>query len=124
VHRTQKQSPANFLLSFTRRVLTLASLVQAKDYDAQGEYVKLWLPELANVPTGFIFEPWKMPKETQEKAGVTIGKDYPAPIVAKKEFGPRGGKEGRGGGGKNRKDWNQKEKYKGGRYRIRGDDGS
>jgi len=44
--------------------------------------------------------------------------------VAKKEFGPRGGKEGRGGGGKNRKDWNQKEKYKGGRYRIRGDDGS
>jgi len=31
---------------------------------------------------------------------------------------------GNGGGGKNRKDWKQKETCKGGRYRIRGDDGS
>ena len=39
------------------------------------------LPELADLPTKYLHEPWKIPTEDQERLGVVIGKDYPAPIV-------------------------------------------
>jgi deoxyribodipyrimidine photo-lyase len=31
---------------------------QARDYDPQGEYLKHWLPELANVPVANIHQPY------------------------------------------------------------------
>ena len=31
---------------------------QSRDYDPQGEYLKHWLPELANVPVAKIHQPW------------------------------------------------------------------
>jgi deoxyribodipyrimidine photo-lyase len=31
---------------------------QSKDYDPQGDYMRHWLPELSNVPTARIHEPW------------------------------------------------------------------
>lgn len=54
---------------------------QAKDYDCEGDYVRLWLPELKDVPTCLLFEPWKMTSEEQGKFGVRLGVDYPNPIV-------------------------------------------
>jgi len=56
-------------------------VTQSRKFDPQGEYIRTWLPELAAVPDAFIHEPWKMPSELQVKAGVQIGRDYPAPIV-------------------------------------------
>lgn len=55
--------------------------LQGQRYDAAGDYVRRWLPELANVPTRYIHEPWTMPDDVQREAGCIIGKDYPAPIV-------------------------------------------
>ena len=55
--------------------------LQGKRYDAAGDYVRRWVPELANVPTRYIHEPWTMPDDVQREAGCVIGKDYPAPIV-------------------------------------------
>ncbi len=52
---------------------------QSNDYDPQGEYIRYWCPELANVPAPQIFEPWKLSKEDQRKYGVKIGEDYPHP---------------------------------------------
>ena len=49
--------------------------------DPWGEYIKRYLPELANYPVEYIYEPWKAPLAVQEKAGCIVGKDYPAPIV-------------------------------------------
>ena len=40
-----------------------------------------YLPEVRNLPTEFIFEPWLAPCELQESCGCMIGRDYPAPIV-------------------------------------------
>jgi deoxyribodipyrimidine photo-lyase len=54
---------------------------QSKDYDPQGEYVKYWLPELAQVPAKLVHQPWMLDRAVQKRSGVTIGVDYPAPIV-------------------------------------------
>jgi deoxyribodipyrimidine photo-lyase len=54
---------------------------QAKDYDPQGEYVKLWLPELAELPATKVHDPSKLLSVEQQRWGVRIGVDYPQPIV-------------------------------------------
>ena len=54
---------------------------QAKDYDLQGEYVKHWLPELANLPASKVHEPWKLLPVEQQRFDVRLGVDYPHPIV-------------------------------------------
>jgi deoxyribodipyrimidine photo-lyase len=56
-------------------------LKQSKDYDPQGEYVKHWLPELANLPASKVHEPWKLLPVEQQRFGVRLGVDYPRPIV-------------------------------------------
>lgn len=82
---------------------------QSKDYDCDGDYVRHWIPELKDVPTEFVHEPWKMTKEQQVAAGCRLGVDYPNPIVEPfypkqrgggGRGGGRGGRGGRGGGGK------------------------
>lgn len=54
---------------------------QSKDYDRQGDYVRRWLPELKDVPTEFVHEPWKMTQFQQLEYNVRLGVDYPNPIV-------------------------------------------
>jgi deoxyribodipyrimidine photo-lyase len=56
-------------------------ILQGQKFDPNGDYVRRWLPELAQVPHKFIHEPWKMPADLQEKTGCLIGRDYPAPII-------------------------------------------
>eukprot|EP00123_Amoebidium_parasiticum_P022169 comp8150_c0_seq1/m.3620 comp8150_c0_seq1/g.3620 ORF comp8150_c0_seq1/g.3620 comp8150_c0_seq1/m.3620 type:complete len:236 (-) comp8150_c0_seq1:109-816(-) len=71
---------------------------QGKDYDPDGEYVRMWCPELKNVPTDKIHHPWTMTASEQKRFGVLIGKDYPAPIVMRPEwarhFSNRSGSDG------------------------------
>lgn len=54
---------------------------QQERCDADGRYVRTFLPELTGVPLEYLSEPWRMPAEVQRKAGCLIGRDYPAPIV-------------------------------------------
>jgi deoxyribodipyrimidine photo-lyase len=54
---------------------------QAKDYDPKGQYVKHWLPELAQIPADKVHEPWKLTADEQNQYGVRLGVDYPHPIV-------------------------------------------
>ncbi|MBK7894117.1 MAG: deoxyribodipyrimidine photo-lyase [Anaerolineaceae bacterium] len=54
---------------------------QSKKFDPNGEFIRRWLPELANVPNDYIHEPWLMPPLVQKAANCQIGNDYPAPIV-------------------------------------------
>jgi len=48
-------------------------------------YLLKWIPELANVPNNHIHEPWKMTNMEQIFCGLTIGEDYPLPIVELQE---------------------------------------
>ncbi|CAG9798887.1 unnamed protein product [Chironomus riparius] len=52
-----------------------------KKTDSQGLYIKKYVPELKNYPSGVIYEPWKVSLENQKKYGCIIGKDYPRQIV-------------------------------------------
>jgi deoxyribodipyrimidine photo-lyase len=54
---------------------------QAKDYDLNGDYVKYWCPELAELPPGKVHEPWKLLPVEQQRFGVRLGVDYPNAIV-------------------------------------------
>jgi deoxyribodipyrimidine photo-lyase len=53
----------------------------SQTHDPKGVFIKKWIPELANVPENHIHEPWKMTPMEQLFCGVTIGNDYPLPIV-------------------------------------------
>ena len=44
-----------------------------------------YVPEVKDLPTEYVFEPWKAPESVQEAAGCLVGKDYPLPLVDHKE---------------------------------------
>lgn len=48
--------------------------MQAKEYDAEGEYVLHWLPELAKVPAAQLHEPWLLTPLEQQLYGVRLVK--------------------------------------------------
>ncbi len=54
---------------------------QAHNYDPKGEYVKFWLPVLADVPAEKVHSVALLTQEEQRKYQVTIGVDYPKAIV-------------------------------------------
>ena len=54
-------------------------------FDPQGRYVREYVPELRDVPDRHLSEPWKMPIETQEEVGCVVGRDYPAPMVDRRQ---------------------------------------
>ena len=56
---------------------------QAHDYDADGGYVKTWLPELESLSAELVHEPWKLDAGGQMNFsfGFQYGRDYPRPMV-------------------------------------------
>jgi deoxyribodipyrimidine photo-lyase len=56
-------------------------ILQGEKFDAAGDYVRRWVPELARTPAAFIHKPWTAPRAMLDKAGVRLGVNYPAPIV-------------------------------------------
>lgn len=53
----------------------------SEEHDSDGLFIKQWIPELKNVPTEFIHEPYKMTLLEQQMYGCIISETYPAPIV-------------------------------------------
>lgn len=56
-------------------------MTQGKKFDPDGAYVRQWIPELARLPNKHLQTPWEAPDQVLKTAEVTLGKDYPAPIV-------------------------------------------
>jgi deoxyribodipyrimidine photo-lyase len=54
---------------------------QSMDHDANGVFIRTWVPELSRVDSRWIHAPWLMPRSVQQQRGVRIGRDYPAPLV-------------------------------------------
>lgn len=57
-------------------------LSQAKRYDPKGEYVKLWLPELADVPEDKVHQPDTLTVAEQNRVALKIGADYPKAVFS------------------------------------------
>ena len=56
-------------------------VLQAQKFDPEGEYIRKFIPEIAKLPTIFIFAPWEAPAAELSKAKITLGETYPKPIV-------------------------------------------
>jgi deoxyribodipyrimidine photo-lyase len=56
-------------------------VTQSERFDAEGKFIRKYVPELAGVKGKFIHAPWLLGAIEQQAAGCIIGKDYPAPLV-------------------------------------------
>jgi deoxyribodipyrimidine photo-lyase len=54
---------------------------QGTKFDADGKYVRRWIPELKALPDKWLHSPWDAPAEVLRDAGVRLGTTYPRPIV-------------------------------------------
>ena len=59
---------------------------QALDYDADGDFVRLWVPELAGLKGAKVHTPWLLSSSELKHAGVTLGENYPKPMVCPPEW--------------------------------------
>jgi deoxyribodipyrimidine photo-lyase len=56
-------------------------VTQGERFDACGDYVRRWVPELANLPNSVLHNPWTADAATLKAANVRLGVTYPTPIV-------------------------------------------
>lgn len=59
-------------------------ITQGKKFDRRGTYVRRWIPELAALPDRYLFQPWEAPRSLLQECKVTLGMDYPFPVVEHK----------------------------------------
>ncbi len=60
-------------------------VLQGRKFDPKGDYVRRYVPELADLDTEHLHAPWEAPKEALDEAGVRLGETYPEPIVDHKK---------------------------------------
>ena len=54
---------------------------QSEKFDPKGAFIRRYLPQLARLPDAALHAPWLARPVDLAAAGVTLGRDYPAPIV-------------------------------------------
>ncbi len=57
-------------------------IIQGKKFDPDGQYVKKWLPELVKLSPELVHTPWQATPLELASAGITLGKNYPEPIIS------------------------------------------
>jgi len=60
-------------------------MTQGEKFDPEGDYVRRWVPQLGDLPVRYIHQPWTAPSAILARCGVSLGVDYPEPIVDHKQ---------------------------------------
>lgn len=55
------------------------------EHDPKGDFIKKWVPELANLDPAFIHNPSELSYFDQQLTGFELGTDYPFPIIDEKQ---------------------------------------
>jgi deoxyribodipyrimidine photo-lyase len=56
-------------------------LKQANNYDKKGDFVRFWIPELSKIPGFDIHQPFELSTKELKQFGVSLGGNYPFPMV-------------------------------------------
>lgn len=56
-------------------------ITQSEKFDPKGDFIRTYVPELAGLPNQFIHKPWAADDATLKAAHITLGQDYPHPIL-------------------------------------------
>ena len=54
---------------------------QSIQKDPEGKFIRQWLPELQQVPDGWLHQPWLLNRQQQQQYVCRLDIDYPAPVV-------------------------------------------
>ncbi|HVR48827.1 MAG TPA: deoxyribodipyrimidine photo-lyase [Pseudorhodoferax sp.] len=56
-------------------------IAQSERFDAEGKFIRRYVPQLAGLPARLLHAPWKAGALELAAAGVVLGRDYPLPVV-------------------------------------------
>lgn len=56
-------------------------VLQSKRFDPDGIYIRQWVPQLARLKGNALHAPWTASASELSQAGITLGKEYPKPLV-------------------------------------------
>jgi deoxyribodipyrimidine photo-lyase len=56
-------------------------VTQSEKFDPKGKFIKRYLPQLAGLEGADIHAPWEAKPLALQAAGITLGKNYPLPVV-------------------------------------------
>lgn len=56
-------------------------VLQSEKFDAEGDYLLRFCPELEGLPRRYLHKPWEAPADVLQAAGIKLGSDYPQPIL-------------------------------------------
>lgn len=56
-------------------------LTQSEKFDPDGKFIRRYLPQLAKLSGKHIHAPWRVPALELQMAGVTLGQNYPHPVL-------------------------------------------
>jgi deoxyribodipyrimidine photo-lyase len=79
IHYPQFQMQAGTTGMNTIRIYN--PIKQSIEHDPDGIFIKKWVPELVNLPSSLVHEPYKMSMMDQAFYELELGKIYPMPIV-------------------------------------------
>ena len=56
-------------------------VTQGQKFDAEGKYIRRFIPEIAGLPNKYLFSPWLAPQDVLDDLQVKLGDTYPYPVV-------------------------------------------